>query len=115
MDTAARLSADLVGMWLIMVGMTLWSWVLMRRGKLYRSRAFLRVAVCTLPMGYIAVTPAIIDITNSGDIRISAPLRPSEAKELRANYPREWATVTMNTRNIHSTSARQISPTALCM
>ncbi|MGZ5116832.1 MAG: cytochrome ubiquinol oxidase subunit I [Burkholderiales bacterium] len=46
----------MVGMWLIMFGMTLWSWVLMRRGKLYTSRAFLRVAVWTLPVGYIAVT-----------------------------------------------------------
>jgi cytochrome d ubiquinol oxidase subunit I len=46
----------MVGMWLIMFGMTLWSWVLMRRGKLYTSRAFLRIAVWTIPAGYIAVT-----------------------------------------------------------
>jgi cytochrome d ubiquinol oxidase subunit I len=46
----------MVGMWLIMLGMTLWSWVLLGRRKLYSCRAFLRVAVWTLPVGYIAVT-----------------------------------------------------------
>jgi cytochrome d ubiquinol oxidase subunit I len=46
----------MVGMWLIMLGMTLWSWVLLGRRKLYSCRAFLRVAVWTIPVGYIAVT-----------------------------------------------------------
>jgi cytochrome d ubiquinol oxidase subunit I len=46
----------MVGMWLIMFAMTVWSWVLAGRRKLYTSHAFLRAAVWTLPVGYIAVT-----------------------------------------------------------
>jgi cytochrome d ubiquinol oxidase subunit I len=46
----------MVGMWLVMFSMTLWAWVLALRKTLYTSRAFLRVAVWTIPVGYIAVT-----------------------------------------------------------
>ena len=46
----------MVGMWLVMFGMTAWSWLLVLRRRLYSSRKFLRAAVCTIPVGYIAVT-----------------------------------------------------------
>ncbi|MGZ5154730.1 MAG: cytochrome ubiquinol oxidase subunit I, partial [Burkholderiales bacterium] len=34
----------MVGMWLVMLGLTIWSWVLAARGRLYGSRAYLRAA-----------------------------------------------------------------------
>ena len=46
----------MVGMWLVMLGMTLWSWALAARGRLFDSPAYLRVANWTIPVGYIAVT-----------------------------------------------------------
>jgi cytochrome d ubiquinol oxidase subunit I len=46
----------MVGMWLVMFTMTLWAWVLALRRRLYTTPGFLRAAVWTLPVGYIAVT-----------------------------------------------------------
>jgi cytochrome bd ubiquinol oxidase subunit I len=46
----------MVGMWLVMFGMTLWSWLLAARGKLYSSPTYMRIAVWTIPVGYVAVT-----------------------------------------------------------
>jgi cytochrome d ubiquinol oxidase subunit I len=46
----------MVGMWLVMLAMTLWSWVLALRRRLYDTAAYLRIATWTIPAGYIAVT-----------------------------------------------------------
>ncbi len=44
----------MVGMWLLMVGITAGAWILRRRG--YDSRAFLYAATAGIPTGYVAVT-----------------------------------------------------------
>jgi cytochrome d ubiquinol oxidase subunit I len=44
----------MVGMWLLMVGITAWAWMMRRRG--YDSRAFLYASTACIPAGYIAVT-----------------------------------------------------------
>lgn len=44
----------MVGMWLVMVGITLWAWIVRRR--LYAAPAFLRAATWSIPAGYVAVT-----------------------------------------------------------
>jgi cytochrome d ubiquinol oxidase subunit I len=46
----------MVGMWSIMLGLTLWAWLLGARGKLYDSPVFLRAAQWSIPVGYVAVT-----------------------------------------------------------
>ena len=44
----------MVGMWLVMVAITLWAWIV--RGRFQDSPAFLRAATWSIPAGYIAVT-----------------------------------------------------------
>jgi len=44
----------MVGMWLVMVAITLWAWIVRRR--LRESPAFLRAATWSIPAGYLAVT-----------------------------------------------------------
>ena len=46
----------MVGIWAVMLLLTLWAWVLAWRGRLYTSPAFLRVANGCIPLGYVAVT-----------------------------------------------------------
>lgn len=46
----------MVGMWLIMLAITVWGWILRARGTLYKSSFFLRAAIWSIPLGYIAVT-----------------------------------------------------------
>jgi cytochrome d ubiquinol oxidase subunit I len=46
----------MVGMWLVMLGLTVWAWILALRRRLYTSTAFQRAAICAIPTGYIAVT-----------------------------------------------------------
>jgi cytochrome d ubiquinol oxidase subunit I len=46
----------MVGMWVVMLALTLWAWGLRLRGTLYRSPAFLRTATRAIPAGYVAVT-----------------------------------------------------------
>ena len=46
----------MVGMWLVMLGLTVWAWVLAWRGRLYSSPPFLRAANWSIPVGYVAVT-----------------------------------------------------------
>jgi cytochrome d ubiquinol oxidase subunit I len=46
----------MVGMWSIMLGLTLWAWLLRARGKLYDSPVFLRTAHWSIPVGYVAVS-----------------------------------------------------------
>jgi cytochrome d ubiquinol oxidase subunit I len=46
----------MVGMWLVMLALTVWAWLLALRGRLYTSRAFQRAAVLAIPAGYVAVT-----------------------------------------------------------
>jgi cytochrome d ubiquinol oxidase subunit I len=46
----------MVGMWGVMLALTVWAWVLWARGKLYESSSFLRAANGSVPLGYIAVT-----------------------------------------------------------
>ncbi len=46
----------MVGMWFLMLGLTVWAWILAARGKLYATPAFLRVANLSIPAGYVAVT-----------------------------------------------------------
>lgn len=46
----------MVGMWVIMLLLTLWAWWLAWRGRLYDTPAYLRAATWAIPVGYIAVT-----------------------------------------------------------
>jgi cytochrome bd ubiquinol oxidase subunit I len=46
----------MVGMWLVMLTLTVWAWALRARGRLYDSPLFLRAATWAIPAGYIAVT-----------------------------------------------------------
>jgi len=46
----------MVAMWSIMLGLTLWAWILRTRGKLYDSPVFLRAAHWAIPVGYVAVS-----------------------------------------------------------
>jgi cytochrome bd ubiquinol oxidase subunit I len=46
----------MVGMWAIMLALTVWAWILAFRGRLYTSPTFLRAANWAIPAGYIAVT-----------------------------------------------------------
>jgi cytochrome d ubiquinol oxidase subunit I len=44
----------MVGMWLLMAGITAWAWIVRRRG--YDSRAFLYASMAGIGSGYVAVT-----------------------------------------------------------
>ena len=46
----------MIGMWLVMLSLTLWAWLLAARGRLYDTPLFLRAANWAIPVGYIAVT-----------------------------------------------------------
>ncbi|MCC6194171.1 MAG: cytochrome ubiquinol oxidase subunit I [Burkholderiales bacterium] len=46
----------MVGMWLVMLLITMWSWWLAWRGTRYRHMGFLRLCTYAIPVGYIAVT-----------------------------------------------------------
>jgi cytochrome d ubiquinol oxidase subunit I len=46
----------MIGMWLVMLCLTVWAWILAARGRLYDTPLFLRIANWTIPVGYIAVT-----------------------------------------------------------
>jgi cytochrome d ubiquinol oxidase subunit I len=46
----------MIGMWLIMLGLTVWAWILAARGRLYDTPLYLRAANYAIPVGYIAVT-----------------------------------------------------------
>ena len=46
----------MIGMWSIMLALTVGAWWLAWRRKLYTSRLFLSAATCAIPVGYIAVT-----------------------------------------------------------
>ena len=46
----------MVGVWGVMLALTLWAWLLRARGKLFASPSFLRAANWSIPLGYIAVT-----------------------------------------------------------
>jgi cytochrome d ubiquinol oxidase subunit I len=46
----------MIAMWLVMLGLTVWAWILAARRKLYDTPLFLRVANWAIPVGYIAVT-----------------------------------------------------------
>jgi cytochrome d ubiquinol oxidase subunit I len=46
----------MVGMWAIMLGLTVWAWWLAWRKRLFTTPAFLRAANWAIPVGYVAVT-----------------------------------------------------------
>lgn len=46
----------MVAMWLLMLGITVWAWILRARRRLYDTPAFLRAATWSIPAGYVAVT-----------------------------------------------------------
>ncbi len=46
----------MIGMWMIMLALTIWAWVLAWRGRLYTSRLYLRAVNWAIPVGYVAVT-----------------------------------------------------------
>lgn len=46
----------MIAMWAVMLAITVWSWWLAWRRKLYESSAFLRTCSWAIPTGYIAVT-----------------------------------------------------------
>jgi cytochrome d ubiquinol oxidase subunit I len=46
----------MVGMWLIMLALTVWAWILRAKRQLYESSLFLRAANGSIPVGYVAVT-----------------------------------------------------------
>ena len=46
----------MIAMWLVMLGLTVWAWVLAARRRLFDTPLFLRAANWAIPVGYIAVT-----------------------------------------------------------
>jgi len=46
----------MVGMWAIMLLITVWSWWLAWKKRRYESKWFLRVCTWAIPVGYVAVT-----------------------------------------------------------
>jgi cytochrome d ubiquinol oxidase subunit I len=46
----------MVGMWAVMLALTLWAWWLAWRRRLFSAKPFLRAATWAIPVGYIAVT-----------------------------------------------------------
>jgi cytochrome d ubiquinol oxidase subunit I len=46
----------MVGMWAIMLAITVWSWWLMWKNKLYENMWFLRLCNYAIPVGFVAVT-----------------------------------------------------------
>jgi cytochrome d ubiquinol oxidase subunit I len=46
----------MIGMWLVMLGLTVWAWFLAWRRRLFSSRPYLRASTWSIPVGYIAVT-----------------------------------------------------------
>lgn len=46
----------MVGMWAIMLALTVWAWSLARRKRLFTTPAYLRAGTWVIPAGYIAVT-----------------------------------------------------------
>ena len=46
----------MVGMWGIMLALTLWAWWLAWRRRLFTTRAYLRASTWAIPAGYVAVT-----------------------------------------------------------
>ena len=46
----------MVGMWAIMLGLTVWAWWLAWRKRLFTTPAYLRAASWAIPAGYVAVT-----------------------------------------------------------
>jgi cytochrome d ubiquinol oxidase subunit I len=46
----------MVGMWVMMMALTVWAWWLAWRRRLFDTPAFLRAATWSIPSGYIAVT-----------------------------------------------------------
>lgn len=46
----------MIAMWLVMLGLTVWAWLLRARRRLFASPTFLRVATYAIPVGYVAVT-----------------------------------------------------------
>jgi cytochrome d ubiquinol oxidase subunit I len=46
----------MVGMWAIMLALTVWAWWLAWRGRLFSTPAYLRAATWALPVGFVAVT-----------------------------------------------------------
>jgi cytochrome d ubiquinol oxidase subunit I len=46
----------MIGMWLVMLSLTVWAWVLAARRRLFDTPLFLRAANWAIPVGYIAVT-----------------------------------------------------------
>jgi len=46
----------MVGMWGVMLALTLWAWFLAWRRRLFTTRAYLRASTWAIPAGYVAVT-----------------------------------------------------------
>ncbi len=46
----------MVAMWAVMLAMTVWAWLLVARGRLFQSRAWLVASSWSIPAGYIAVS-----------------------------------------------------------
>jgi cytochrome d ubiquinol oxidase subunit I len=46
----------MVGMWVVMLAITLWSWWLAWRRTRYQHAGFLRLCTYAIPVGYVAVT-----------------------------------------------------------
>jgi cytochrome d ubiquinol oxidase subunit I len=46
----------MIGMWMIMLALTVCAWVLAWRGRLFTSPLYLRAATWAIPVGYVAVT-----------------------------------------------------------
>ena len=46
----------MIGMWLVMFGLTVWAWILAARRRLFDTPLFLRAANWAIPVGYVAVT-----------------------------------------------------------
>jgi cytochrome d ubiquinol oxidase subunit I len=74
----------MVGMWAIMLALTVWAWWLAWRKRLFTTPAFQRAATWSIPVGYIAVTAGWITTEVGrqpfvvyGHLRTAAAVTPS--------------------------------------
>ena len=74
----------MIGMWMVMLALTVWAWILTLRGRLYASNAYLRASTWAIPAGYVAVTAGWITTeigrqpwVVSGHLRTAEAVTPS--------------------------------------
>ncbi len=98
----------MVGMWGIMLALTVTAWWLMWRRRLFTSRAYLRAASWAIPVGYVAVIAGWITRRGHADVdrqrrrRIAACLHRRVHHRIRSGYLLPRATRAARLRERHA-------------